>query len=185
MNHYDYTTDKTPHLLPLHFPLTTAVSPQGLLVPPATQCSTAHSAHPKTIVHGFCHLQLHNNNSWLLLIREFRSANIANLASAESRSHHQATQKSSQLPSGLGLESRMVFRYLQLGVVSVQFLQQLLGLAHAAAQLRRVLRRGQLAVVRLQDRPHPVTLLPGTAKRVRDKAPHCTPCQNNGETTQG
>lgn len=82
VNHFDYITGKTPQLLPLHFLLTTTLSPQGLVVPPAMHCSTAHSAHPKMIILGFCQLQLQNNNSWLLLILEFRSTNIANLASA-------------------------------------------------------------------------------------------------------
>lgn len=76
------------------------------------------------------------------------------------------------LEHSLGLQQhRMQLFYLQLSVVGVQLLHHVLGLAYAAAQLRGVLGRRQLAVVRLQDGPHPVTLLPGTTANFRDAAP--------------
>lgn len=84
----DYTRDgerisstspqRRPHTC---YPFTT-LSPQGVVAPPATQCSTAHSAHPKMIILGSCQPQLQSNNSCLLLIPEFRSANAANLVPA-------------------------------------------------------------------------------------------------------
>lgn len=45
--------------------------------------------------------------------------------------------------------------------MSVQLLHHLLSLPHAPVQLGRVLRWGQLAVIRLQDCSHAITLLSG------------------------
>lgn len=59
--------------------------------------------------------------------------------------------------------------------MSVQLLHHLLGLPHAPVQLWGVLCRGQLAVIRLQDCSHPITLLQGTTEIiVRGKGPEPT-----------
>lgn len=91
-------------------------------------------------------------------------------------SHHRVIQILKVSTTSTPLLEQDAFYYLQLAVMSVQLLHHLLGLAHTPAQLGRVLRRGQLAVVRLQNRSHPITLLSGrTETTFREKAPDLSP----------
>lgn len=165
MNLFDYTTEKAPHL---HNPFTMEWLP---LQPCSAAQHTQHTPRWLFLASAtFSCRAITCGSDWSPNLGA-RTPQIRLLARADPVTRQLSLRGLHCSIPGVraqpGLQQhRMQVCYLQLGVVSMQLLHHVLGLAHAAAQLRRVLSRGQLAVVRLQDRPHPIALLPGTTENL-------------------